>query len=1608
MPPRRDPRRAAEPNFPDIDQLGEAMARAFQANIRPPQRTLVEMMYNLKLETFEGNEGYEGAEKWLDRIEQTFQVMQSQGNLPANRWVETTTWFLGREPAAWWINQSRHMAPERAAEWEVFKENFMKRFVPPEYIDRKKQEFTRLKQRNMSAHEYYRKFTDLSRYDSDLAGNQAEMLRRFKLGSKKKYRTFANALPCADYHEYFEILVQMEDSDNLPDSEDKEDKGNGQKKNDKGKGISIPGPRQTQNFKKSGMSSSSSSGGFSATGPRRGGGRFGNGPRFSGQRGFGGAGSSGPPLCRRCNFRHHGECRRLSGACFTCGQTGHRAMYCPQNQQRPQQPVMPTSAPTQQNFNSGSYGQGGRGGAYHYQGDAAPYAPGQYHYSQDPYFQSGYSQDQGGYTSYPSMPASGSQWYQGGQPQQSGVAVSSAGSFRPPAQAGQGRTHQGRGNQSGRGRGGRQPAQGRVNHISLQDAQNHPDLIMGTLNVLGHFARVLIDCGATHSVISHTFAQMTQPHPSPLGFDLEFAMPRGDKCYVDSFYPGCPVMVDNVIMPANLIPLDIVDFDVILGADWLHYNRAYIDCYGKSVTFLRPGLPEITFVGERSGVRHGVISAIRVKKLLSKGCQGYLAHVVLNYVDSGSVEEVGVVRHYPDVFPDDLPGLPPDRDVEFSIELLPGTNPISLTPYRMAPAELRELKIQLQELIDKGFIQPSSSPWGAPVLFVRKKDGTLRLCIDYRQLNRATIKNRYPLPRIDDLFDQLKGACVFSKIDLRSGYYQLKIKDEDVHKTAFRTRYGHYEFLVMPFGLTNAPAAFMRLMNEVFQEYLDRFVIVFIDDILVYSKSKSDHIRHLNLVLRKLREHRLYAKFSKCQFWLDQVAFLGHVVSVQGIQVDPQKIAAVESWEQPRTVTEVRSFLGLAGYYRRFVQDFSMITLPLTKLTRKDVKFEWDESCEQSFQQLKYCLTHAPVLVLPDDDGNFEIYSDASLNGLGCVLMQHSRVIAYASRQLKTHERNYPTHDLELAAIVFALKIWRHYLYGEKCKIFTDHKSLQYLFTQHDLNLRQRRWLELLSDYDCTIEYHPGRANVVADALSRKPQGRLNALYASRVPLLAELRSTGVELELEEQSEAFLANFQVKPILIDRVLAAQSLDEEIQELISLRKEGKKKDLRIRGSDGMFMQENRMYVPNNEELKKEILDEAHCSAYAMHPGGTKMYHTIRPFYYWPGMKREIAEYVSRCIVCQQVKAERKKPFGRLQPLPVPQWKWENITMDFVYKLPRTQNGFDGIWVVIDRFTKSAHFIPVREKYSLNKLAQLFISKVVKYHGVPVNIISDRDPRFTSKFWTAFQEALGTRFLYSTAYHPQTDGQSERTIQTLEDMLRSSVMQFGDSWHDRLDLMEFAYNNSFHSSIGMSPFEALYGKACRTPLCWSEVGERILEGPEIVDETTQNIQVIKFNLKVSQDRQKSLADRHTTDRMYNVGDYVFLKLSPWRGVVRFGKKGKLSPRYIGPYEITERIGEVAYRLELPLELSKVHNVFHVSMLRHYVSDPSHVIPPQPLEINPDLTYDEEPVTILDWKDKTLRNKTVSLVKVLWRNHTAEEATWETEERMRDMYPRLFYEF
>ncbi|BBN69306.1 transposable element gene [Prunus dulcis] len=483
--------------------------------------------------------------------------------------------------------------------------------------------------------------------------------------------------------------------------------------------------------------------------------------------------------------------------------------------------------------------------------------------------------------------------------------------FRGPSSSGGIQTSvASRGGSQQQGRGGRAGTTGRVYHMSQQQAQASPDVVTGMLSVFGTPARVLIYSRAMHSFVTPSFAHNADVRLSALRDELAISVPTGEIFHVDTVYSDSAVLVGDVCLEADLIPLEMVGLDVILGMDWLVKHHASVDCFRKEVLLRSPGRPEVTFYGERRVLPSSLISVLMATRLLRKGCSGYLAHIVDSRTQELKLEDIPVVRDFPDVFPDDLPGLPPHREIEFTIELIPGTNPISQAPYRMAPAELKELKVQLQELVDKGFIRPSFSPWGAPVLFVKKKDGTMRLCVDYRQLNKVTVRNKYPLPRIDDLFDQLRGAKVFSKIDLRSGYHQLRIKEEDVPKSAFRTRYGHYEFLVMPFGLMNAPAAFMDLMNRVFRRYLDRFVIVFIDDILVYSKSQKAHMKHLELVLKTLRRKKLFAKFSKCQFWLDRVNFLGHVISADGVYVDPQKVEAVVNWPQPTSVTEVRSFLG--------------------------------------------------------------------------------------------------------------------------------------------------------------------------------------------------------------------------------------------------------------------------------------------------------------------------------------------------------------------------------------------------------------------------------------------------------------------------------------------------------------------------------------------------------------------------------------------------------------------------------------------------------------------------------------------------------------------------
>jgi hypothetical protein len=712
--------------------------------------------------------------------------------------------------------------------------------------------------------------------------------------------------------------------------------------------------------------------------------------------------------------------------------------------------------------------------------------------------------------------------------------------------------------------------------------------------------------------------------------------------------------------------------------------------------------------------------------------------------------------------------------------------------------------------LDKGFIRPITSPWGCPALFVKKKDESLRLCVDYRPLNAVTIKNKYPLPCIDVLFDQLVGAKVFSKIDLRSGYHQIRIRASDIPKTAFSTRYGLYEYLVMSFGLTNAPAYFMFLMNSVFMPELDKFVLVFIDDILVYSRNEQEHTMHLHTILQRLRDHRLYAKLSKCDFWLREIKFLGHTISQDGISVDPKKMQEVMNWEPPTTVQQIRSFLGLAGYYRRFILDFSRIAKPMTELLKKGVKYEWSQKCEEAFHALRQHLTTAPVLAQPDNTKSFEVYCDASGTGLGCVLMQDNRVIAYASRALRPHEQNYPTHDLELAAVVHALKIWRHYLMGAHCNIYTDHKSLKYIFTQADLNMRQRRWLELIKDYDLEVHYHPGKANVVADALSRK--AHCNCVIMD--PKIATLCDELCKLNIEVVSSGTLRYISVEPTLHEQIVMAQMGDKGVQiikEMIE-QKVDKYKCFR-QESKGVLWFEDRLVVPKNLELRKKILDEAHLSKFSMHQGSNKMYHDLRSLYWWTRMKREIAKYVSECDTCQRIKASHLKVAGTFQPLPIPSWKWEDICMDFIVGLPNTSRHHDSIWVIVDRLTKTAHFLPVHSTHKTEKYAEIYIDQIVCLHGIPKTIVSDRGALFVARFWEQLQKSLGTTVIRSSAYHPQTGGQTERVNQILEDMLRACVLHYGKNWDKCLSLAEFSYNNSYQSNLKMATFEALYRRMKR---------------------------------------------------------------------------------------------------------------------------------------------------------------------------------------------------
>jgi RNase H-like domain found in reverse transcriptase/Reverse transcriptase (RNA-dependent DNA polymerase)/Integrase zinc binding domain/Retroviral aspartyl protease/Integrase core domain/Chromo (CHRromatin Organisation MOdifier) domain len=951
------------------------------------------------------------------------------------------------------------------------------------------------------------------------------------------------------------------------------------------------------------------------------------------------------------------------------------------------------------------------------------------------------------------------------------------------------------------------------------------------------------------------------------------------------------------------------------------------------------------------------------------------------------------IDEYRDVFPDELPpGLPPQREVDHKIELKPGSSPTSRPTFRMSAKELAELKQQLEELTKSGFIQPSKSPFGAPILFVKKKDGTMRMCIDYRALNEITIKNKYALPRVDELFDRLQGAQYFSKIDLRSGYHQIRIDPADIPKTAFRTRYGHFEFLVLPFGLTNAPATFMHLMHQTFREQLDEFVIVFLDDILIYSKTLEEHEAHVRKVLGILRKHKLFAKESKCELFQTEVEFLGHLVGRKGLRMMESKVKGVQEWPTPTKATHVRSFLGTAGYYRRFIKNFSAIAAPLTDLTKDAVKFEWRHEHEAAFRKLKTAISEGPVLILPDPSLPYVVHTDASGFAVGAVLQQDQgqglQPIAFMSKKMLDAETRYPVHEQELLAIIHSLSTWRHYLHGAQftVRVMTDHKSLQHFKTQPQLSARQTRWLDVIADYDFEIEYIEGKTNVVADGLSRRPDHQV-----SSVQLLSMLRTT--------PAPRISA---VSSLLADIFEASKQDAAYLRLLKKSASELKKVELHVEGGL-VYYKATRLYLPDDRSLRTRILQECHDAPTAGHLGKDKTIEQVKRRFYWPRMDDEIQQYVVGCDACQRNKPSHQSKIGIMQPLPIPERPWQQVSLDLITGLPRSKSGHDAIVVFVDKLTKMVHYVATSTNVTAPKLSQLFMREVCRLHGVPESILSDRDPRFTAHFWRALWDQLGTKLTMSTAYHPQTDGQTERANRTLEEMLRSYVSFNQRDWDEHLSALEMAINSSKQASTGFSPFYLNYGQEVRMPLDAALQAARVCKNPEATERIQQlkrDLEKAKDGIRKAQVRQGHYADQHRREVKFRVGDQVLLSTEHLR-MVGDNRTPKFTFKYIGPFRVVRLAGSNACELALP-EPMKIHPVLNVSRLKPYrdgsVSHPERMQPhPRPA---PELVHEDGAEVYEVERVLASRGRGVRVEYLCeWKGYPSWEASWVRKSEMGD---------
>ena len=1088
---------------------------------------------------------------------------------------------------------------------------------------------------------------------------------------------------------------------------------------------------------------------------------------------------------------------------------------------------------------------------------------------------------------------------------------------------------------------------------------------------------ILIDPGATHNFICGKLAEELK---LPLTSMSTYRIVLGDGPVVfgKGKYSEVPIITQGIMIIDEFLPLSLSSIHVILGKQWLdsigwvhqHFRNLIMKFTVDGQVHILQGDPNLhrQMVDSNNINKDTFAGSIFMAELyLLEDVQDPMHNAAIHASLSDKLQS-----QFQQVFQEPK-GLPPAQDIDHAITLVPNAPVINQRPYRHSYEQKNEVESLVRELLAAGIIQHSKSPYASPILLVKKRDASWRICVDYRALNKLTIPDRFPISVVDELIDKSFGSKVFSKLDLRSGYYQIRMKEEDIPKTAFKTHKGHYEFKVMPFGLCNAPSTFQSSMNRIFKPYLRKFVLLFFDDILIYSSDVHLHEEHLILVFTVLQENQLHVNKAKCQLGQERLEYLGHWISADGVSTDEGKVSSILKWPMPKCIRDVRSFLGLAGYYRKFVRNYALIAKPLFHITKGN-KLIWSGDVENAFNQLKNALATTPVLALPDFTHPFVVETDASNLGIGAVLVQHGRPIAYYSHGLPKSKVPRSAYEIELFAVVMAVQKWKHYLTHSPFTIRTDQMSLKYLWEQREIPSQFAKWLVKLMGFRFTVEYIEGRTNKAADALSR-----------------VQLQNQCDDATLQEITVLFSPD-------VKAICQEVFQDPSLLKIINHLQDNPDIQSHYSISQNQLRYKGRLVIPRNSAFIKVILSDFHDSPVGGHAGYLKTYKRVADQFFWTGMKADIKRYVSECQVCQINKTSSLSPAGLLQPLLIPQKIWEDISMDFIEALPRSE-GFDTIWVIVDRLSKYGHFVPLKHPFNACGLAHLFVKEIIRLHGIPQSIVSDRGKIFMGLFWQEIHKLQGTQLNFTSANHPESDGQTEVVNKRLGNYLRCFSSTKPTSWCSWLPWAEFCYNTSYHVSTHTTPFKIVYG---RDPPTIGRYGTPKSPMDDIdcyLQERDQVLNLLKEHLSNAQTIMKTAKDSHRRDVTIKEGELVYLKLRLYR-MRALSKKfnEKLAPKYFGPYAIIKQVNAVAYKLALPADC-RIHPVFHVSQLKKVVGNPDQVLPLPPT-LAADLEWVVEPLQVKDIRG----TGSDQLVLVQWKGLPEFECTWESARMIHQRFPEF----